>query len=87
MQAICEGPDALHVQEHPLHSTRCAPVCFLEGIVEIVDDGYIVTMLKETKHCVRAWIQADPCQSPEHTQLADAGFRLVMNTMRAAGSR
>ena len=45
---IFECPKALHVQELGLHSTRCTPVCFLEGIVEVVDDGHIVAMLKKT---------------------------------------
>lgn len=40
-----------------IYSTRWTPVSFLEGVVEVVDDGHVVAMLKEAQHCVRAYIQ------------------------------
>ena len=39
-----------------IYSTRWTPVSFLKGVVEVVDDGHVVAMLKKTEHCVRACI-------------------------------
>ena len=69
-------PHGFAYTEATLYSTRCAPVCFLEGIVEVVDDGHVVFMLKQTKYCMRACTQAEACQNI-----------LMMTRAHAAGRR